>query len=109
MAFSEELAGRIREILVGTDGLSEKKMFGGLAFLMNGHMACGVNDDRLMLRLGNELADEARDHRYVSEMDFTGRSLKSMVYVEPEGITTESDLREWVELAVGFARTLPPK
>ena len=84
-------------------------MFGGLAFLVNGHMACGIVGDELMLRLGVEGADTALDELHVRPMDFTGKPLSTMVFVEPAGLLSDRALAAWVERAVSFVRTLPPK
>ena len=108
MAYDEKLADRVRGIL-GTDaGFSERKMFGGLAFMLDGHMCCGVVGDELMLRLGADGADAALERSHVRPMDFTGRTMSSMVYVAQEGLRGAA-LRKWVEAAAGFVRTLPPK
>ncbi len=108
MAYDEELADRVRVLLAGEAGLSERKMFGGLAFMVNGNMACGIVKDELMLRLGAEGADAALGEPHVREMDFTGRPMTGMVYVEREGLD-DAGVRRWVERAAAFARSLPPK
>jgi TfoX/Sxy family transcriptional regulator of competence genes len=108
MAYDERLAERIRHVLADTNGVSERKMFGGLAVLVNGNMACGVVGDRLMLRLGHEGAEEALGRPNVRPMDFTGRPMTGMVYVEPAGLRGVA-LRNWVERALAYARSLPPK
>lgn len=107
MAYDEQLAERIRDVLVG-DGVSERKMFGGIAFMVDGHMVCGIVGDDLMLRLGDEAADAALDRPHVRPMDFTGRPMSTMVYVEPAGVGGVA-LARWVEQALAFTRTLPPK
>lgn len=84
-------------------------MFGGLAFLVNGHMSVGIVGDNLVLRLGDELAKEALRERNTAPMDFTGRPLKSMVFVEPAGLRTDAALEDWVSQALQYARSLPPK
>jgi TfoX/Sxy family transcriptional regulator of competence genes len=109
MAFNESLAARVREALGGHNGLTERKMFGGLAFLLNGNMCCGVVKDRLMLRLGEDGAAEALNEPHTHVMDFTGRPMKSMVYVEPSGLSSEAALRKWVRRAVAHASLLPAK
>jgi TfoX/Sxy family transcriptional regulator of competence genes len=108
MAYDEVLAARIRDVLVDEEGVTERKMFGGLAVMVNGHMACGVVGDDLMLRLGEDGAERALERAHVRPMDFTGRPLKGMVYVSPEGLRGRA-LRSWVEKAVAHARALPPK
>lgn len=108
MAYDETLAARIREVLVGTPGVSERKMFGGLAFMLDGHMCCGVVGSDLMVRLGVEGAGAALEDPHVRPMDFTGRPLATMVYVDGDGLGGSS-LGRWVGKATDFAGTLPPK
>jgi TfoX/Sxy family transcriptional regulator of competence genes len=108
MAYDEQLAARIRDALVGADGVREQQMFGGIAFMVDGHMACGIVGDDLMLRLGAEGAEDALKRPTVRQMDFTGRPMTGMVYVEPAGVRGVA-LRNWVEEAVAYARSLPPK
>jgi TfoX/Sxy family transcriptional regulator of competence genes len=98
----------MRNLLANDSALSERKMFGGLAFMLDGNMCCGIVDHRLMLRLGADLAENALERPHVHAMDFTGRPMTGMVYVAPEGLRGRA-LRTWVEQAAGFARTLPPK
>lgn len=109
MAFDETLAERVRSLLKRRKGFAEKKMFGGLCFLQNGNMVCGINDDKLMLRLGNDEAAAALSEKHVAPMDFTGRALKSMVFVEPAGTKSDADLKAWVERAWTIGKTMPPK
>ena len=108
MAYDENLADRVRTILEVEPSLSERKMFGGLAFMVDGHMCCGIVGSDLMLRLGPAGAEAALALSHVRSMDFTGRLMTSMVYVAPEGLRGVA-LRRWVEKATAFARTLPPK
>lgn len=84
-------------------------MFGGLAFLLHGNMCCGVVSERLMLRLGEVGAAEALDEPHTHVMDFTGRPMKSMVYVQPAGLSSEEALRKWVRRAVAHVSSLPAK
>ncbi len=98
----------MRDILEGDPGVSERKMFGGLAFMVDGHMACGIAGDDLMLRLGAEGAESALRKPHVRPMDFTGRPMTGMVFVEKAGLNGAS-LKRWVTAATSFARTLPPK
>lgn len=107
MAYDEGLAERVRARLLARDGYSERKMFGGICFMLNGNMSCGVVKDDLMLRLNPELAAEALKDKDVREMDFTGRPMKGMVYVGRAG--WEADLKKWVDLAADFATSLPAK
>ncbi len=109
MAYNEDVAARLRKTLARRKGISERKMFGGLTFLMNGNMCCGVIDKNVVLRLVNEGAGKARDERHPREMDFPGTPLASMVYLRPAGYKTDEDLRGWVKRAVDFTKTLPAK
>lgn len=84
-------------------------MFGGLAFLLNGNMCCGVTGDRLMLRLGESGAAEALTESHTSLMDFTGKPMKSMVYVDPAGLSSEEALRKWIRRSVAYVSSLPAK
>ena len=109
MAYDEALAERVRGVLKRRRGVSEKKMFGGLCFLVNGNMACGVVGNELMLRVGPEAYEEVLALRHAREMDFTGRAMRGMVYVAPMGFHTDTQLRAWVDRAHTFAKTLPKK
>lgn len=108
MAYDENLADRVRDLLAPDPGYSERKMFGGLCFMLNGHMCCGIVGDELMLRLGNEGAAAALSRPHVRPMDFTGKPMASMVYVSVAGLKGRG-LRSWVELAAAHARSLPAK
>lgn len=109
MAYDETLAGRVRAALAGEPGYSERKMFGGLCFMLHGHMTCGVVKDELMVRVGPDAYAEALALPHAREMDFTGRPMKGMLYVAPAGLATEPALRQWVERGALHARSLPPK
>ncbi|WP_319024632.1 TfoX/Sxy family protein [Microbulbifer hainanensis] len=97
----------MRELLQDNDGLTEKQMFGGLAFMLNGNMACGVVGEELMVRVGPEKYQDALAERYTRPMDYTGRPLKGMVYVEEDAVA--ADLDDWVGRGADFASSLPPK
>ena len=84
-------------------------MFGGIAFMVAGNMCCGLTGEDLMLRLGEDGADAALEQPHTRPMDFTGRPMKGYVYVGPRGTAADDDLRSWVDRALGFATTLPPK
>lgn len=106
MAFDEKLAERVRGVLARRQGVSERKMFGGLAFLREGRMFCGVIGGDLVVRVGREAWGKALGRRHVRPMDFTGRPLTGYVYVAPAGVRTAASLRTWVEQGLGFSRTL---
>src|SRR5215510_1121788 len=109
MAYSEELAARVREVLARRKGVAEKKMFGGLTFLLRGHMCCGIVKDELVLRLGPAQGEKALTQPYTRECDFTGRPLQGMVMVSPGGYQRDRDLSRWVRQAADFASPLPAK
>ena len=109
MAYSEELAGRVRKVLEQYDLVEEKKMFGGLCFMVARHMCCGITDELLMVRVGKDKSEQLLKRPYVREMDFTGKPLKGMLYVESGGIMNETDLNSWIDLSISFTRSLPPK
>ena len=106
MAYDEDLAGRVREVLADHGPADERRMFGGLAFMVGGKMACGIVGERLMVRLGEEGADAALEQPHVAVMDFTGRPSRTTVYVEPAGTDDDAALRGWVERALGYVATL---
>jgi hypothetical protein len=109
VAFDEGLAIRVRKAL-GTDReVREQKMFGGLCFLLNGNMCCGIVGETLMVRVGKEAYEEALARPHAREMDFTGKPLRGMVYVDPGGIAEDGDLEGWIQTGVGFAESLPRK
>jgi hypothetical protein len=108
MAYDEAVAARIRQALTGKEGLTEKKMFGGLAFLMNGNMLVGVMGDRLLVRTGPREHSNALKRPHVAPMTFTGKPMRGFVVVEPAGFAGGQELRSWISLALGFVRELPP-
>jgi TfoX/Sxy family transcriptional regulator of competence genes len=109
MAYDEGLAERIRGVLEEQPGVSEKRMFGGVAFLVKGHMSVGIVQDKLMVRVGPESYDRVLRERHARRMDFTGRPMKGFVYVVPSGYETDADLQRWVNLGVSYAASLPAK
>lgn len=109
MAYDLELADRIRNLLPLDPAISERKMFGGLCFLLNGNMALGIVKEDLMVRVGPEAYQEALIETGVREMDFTGKPLKGMVYVGQEVLEADDDLFEWLQRGLSFAQTLPAK
>ena len=109
MAYDEALAERTWDALTGREGVSERKMFGGLAFTVGGNMACGVINQDLMVRLEAEDAERALSEQHTRPMDFTGRPMKGFPYVAPAGTDRHDELAAWVELAADHAASLPPK
>jgi len=108
VAYDEDLAERVRAVLPAEAAVTERQMFGGLAFMLGGHMFCGVVKDTLMVRLGPGGADRALDRPHVRPMDFTGRPMKGMVFVEAPALRGPA-LRKWVDAAADYARGLPPR
>ncbi len=109
MAYDEALAERVRELLAPLDGLDERKMFGGISFMLGGNYCCGVLNDDLVVRVSPELHDEVLGEPNAREMDFTGRPMRGWVYVAPDGTTADGSLATWVDRGVAHARSLPPK
>ena len=106
MAFDPELADRVRGVLAGVDSVMEKKMFGGLTFMLGGKICCGIVGDRLMVRVGPDAYYDALAEPFVAAMDFTGRPMKGMVYVDEEGLRQDDSLAGWVGRGVEFASSL---
>lgn len=109
MAYHEHLAERIRDLLADQPDLDEKKMFGGIAFLLNGNMAVGVSGNDLMVRIGPDNHEEALSQPGVEEFSKTGRPMKGWILATSGIVETDAGLAEWVERGVTFASTLPPK
>jgi TfoX/Sxy family transcriptional regulator of competence genes len=109
MAFDEALADRIRDVLAPRADVTGRKMFGGIAFMIAGNMAVGVVGQDLMVRLDPEDAERALAEPHTRPMDFTGRPMKNMVYVDPRGTAADEDLAGWVDAGADFAASLPPK
>ena len=109
MAYDEALADRIRDLLAARAEVSERKMFGGIAWMVAGNMACGVLGDELIVRLAPEEADKALAEPHTREFDFTGRPMRNIVMVGPEAIATDEELAGWVDAGADFAASLPPK
>ena len=109
MAYDELLGARIRAALGPLPGLEEKKMFGGIGFLVNGNMACGVHKNNMIVRVGPENYTSALARAHTRPFDMTGRPMAGWVMVEPQGCATESELKAWVEQGLAFAASLPGK
>jgi hypothetical protein len=109
MAFDEKLANRVRSQLGSQRGLAEKKMFGGLAFLLNGNMCCGIQGDELIVRIAPEQTDEALSRRHTRIFDLSGRPMKGWILVQPPGLKTKAALAKWVGAGVEYASSLPAK
>jgi TfoX/Sxy family transcriptional regulator of competence genes len=109
MAYDEMLALRARQEMQHLPGFTEKKMFGGVGFLLWGNMACGVNGSDFIVRVGKEGYDRALAQPHTRVFDMTGKAMSGWVVVGPEGVASEAELRQWMEQGVRYALTLPPK
>jgi TfoX/Sxy family transcriptional regulator of competence genes len=109
MAYSEQLAERIRDALDGRPGIVERKMFGGVAWMLDGNMACGVIGEDLLVRLAREDAAAAQAEEGVGPMEFTGRPMRGFVLVDGGAVAEDDELGRWVDAAADFALSLPSK
>ncbi len=109
MAYDEGLAQRIRDMLGEQPGLVEKKMFGGVGFMLHGNMAGGVHKDALIVRVGPERYDEAMKRPHTRPFDMTGRPMKGWVMLAADGYEADDDLSSWVQQGIEFALSLSPK
>ena len=111
MAYDTDLADRTREALLAVTGTlpDEKRMFGGLCFLIAGNMCCGILAERLMARVGPQAYDTLLARPGAAEMDFTGRPMRGMIMLESDAVADEDALQEWLGHCFAFVRTLPPK
>ncbi len=109
MAYNEAVADQVRGVLKRRRGISERKMFGGIAFMLHGNMICGVVKKDIVLRLGEDRAAKALQEPHIRKMDFTGKVIKTMVYLSPQGYQSEDELRSWVGRAFDYVKSLPPK
>ncbi|HEY7966620.1 MAG TPA: TfoX/Sxy family protein [Solirubrobacteraceae bacterium] len=110
MAYDEDLANRLREVLAGEDAITEKKMFGGLAFLLHGHMTVSASGKGGMLtRIDPAQTDAALKRPHASLMSMGGRTMEGWIRVAPEGIATKRELTAWVRRSVAYVKTLSPK
>jgi TfoX N-terminal domain len=109
MAYDEQLAERVRDLLSVRESFSERKMFGGIGFMLGGNMACGVSGDELMVRLDPGEAEKALAEEHVRVFDMTGRPMKGWILVGPEATAADDDLAGWVDAGGDFAASLPPK
>ena len=109
MAYDEHLAERVRELMASPKGVTEQRMFGGIAFMLDGKMAVGVNKESLMVRVPVEDHDEALTEPGARIMDFTGRPMKGFLFIDPAGTKSAASLKEWVERSASYVATLPAK
>lgn len=109
MAFDETLAARIRKALARKKGIEERKMFGGIVFMLKGNMLVGVWKDSLIVRLGEDQAAEALLEPHVGSFNITGKAMKRWAMIAPEGVEGDDQLQAWIQRAVKFVGKLPAK
>jgi TfoX/Sxy family transcriptional regulator of competence genes len=109
LSFDPEAATRVRRLLSGRDDVAEKKMVGGLSFLVNGNMCCGVTGPALMIRVGADGREQALSEPHVRPMVMAGRVLSGFVCIEPAGYADDDALASWVQRGLDFVSGLPPK
>ena len=109
MAYSEDLAERVRDALAPRAGIRERKMFGGVAWMLDGNMACGVIGEDLLVRLERDEVEAALALEHVGPMDFTGRPMSGFVLVDAAGVADDEELARWVDTGADFAASLPAK
>lgn len=109
MAYDEKTAARIRKVLEHRLDVVEKKMFGGLCFMVNDQMCCGLTSDAFMVRVGPERFEEALAEPHARPMDFTGRPMKGFVFVDPEGYKSSAALAKWVQRGIDYVESAPPR
>lgn len=109
MAYDAGLAERVREVLEEKIGFNEKKMFGGVCYLLHGNMACGILEDHLIVRVGPKNYEDSLKCPNTRQFDITGKPMKGWVMVSYEGYESDEHLFEWVERGINFALSLPPK
>jgi len=109
VSYDPEAAGRVRRLLSGRDDVAEKKMVGGLSFLVNGNMCCGVTGPALMVRVGADGREQALGEPHVRPMEFAGRAMSGFVCVDPAGFAADEELARWVRRGLDFVSGLPAK
>lgn len=109
MAYNESVAARVYNVLNAQAEIVEKKMFGGVGYMVQGNMACGVNGEDLIIRVGPDAYEAALNQPHTRPFDMTGRPMRGWIVVEPAGYALADDMRAWVEQGLDFARSLPPK
>ena len=109
MAFDEKLALRVKSALSDERNVSERKMFGGIAFMVKGSMCVGVLNDDLVVRVAADEWERALGSPHARPMDFTGKPMKGFLYVAPGGTKTSSSLKKWIDVGLSFVATAPAK
>ncbi|MGZ4275436.1 MAG: TfoX/Sxy family protein [Solirubrobacteraceae bacterium] len=109
MAYSEELAGRVRDLIAARTGVTERKMFGGIAWMVDGNMACGALGDDLLVRLDRDDSERILARPHVGLMEMGGRTMRGFFRVETSAVADDVELARWVDAGASYAASLPPK
>lgn len=109
MSYDENLYQRIVKILEAAKGIEPKKMFGGICFMHRGNMLCGIDGQRLMIRVGPDQYEHTLSLKHASVMDITGKPMKGFIFINPKGMKSNTDLKKWIKLGLNFTSSLPPK
>lgn len=109
MAYDKALAERLAEIIAGRSGMKEKRMFGGICYMLNGNMCVGIHKDNVIVRIGEDTAEKIMMEPYVKPMDITGKVMKGWAMIGPDGITKDKSLERFCSFAIEFVLTLQPK
>ncbi|MEK6236148.1 MAG: TfoX/Sxy family protein, partial [Planctomycetales bacterium] len=109
MPYDEQTAKRIRKRMSRRQGVQEKKMFGGVGFMLNGNMCVGAWKEFLILRIGLDAYEDGLNQPFVQEFDITGRAMRGWIMIHPDGFAEDDDLADWIRQAVQFVKTLPAK
>jgi TfoX/Sxy family transcriptional regulator of competence genes len=109
MAFDEDVAKRVRDVLSKECTVTERRMFGGLAFMVRGHMCCGIIGEDLVVRVGPGQHQQALAESHARAMDFTGRPMRGFIYVSPLGYRSKANLRNWIRRGLRFVSSLPAR
>ena len=109
MAYDEALADRLRAVFAGREGVREQKMFGGLAFMVDGNMACSIHGGELIVRVGRDNFEDALSLPNTRPFDMTGRPMRGFVFVSADGLATDDGLATWAGQGIAYAASLPPK
>lgn len=109
MAVDDKMVARIRDVLSTCNDVEEERMFGGVAFMVGGHMCCGPLENAMMVRVGPDQYETALKRKHATTMEFTGRPMRGFVTVKADGLKTKRDLARWIDMGLKFVESLPPK
>ena len=109
MPYDDGLAHRVRTLLETRGDIEERSMFGGVGYMLDGNLVCGIHDEALVARVGPDAYASALEERHAREMDFTGKPMRGLVFVDPPGTASDERLAAWLERCLEFVRSLPAK